>query len=302
MLPRHHGVRPSAHPYTDARTTDKAIAADDGDQSNPWADVSRTPARDALPRHRRHTLDALSPAAGNHGLAENVAASRAVDTVPPCPARVVLANSAPSPCETVRWRRTVRAGRPQRRCHGPSPASGRGRCGSRGSARADRRRVRSAAGHALRPLAAPLPEDGVAHAVSGGAVQIAERPGLAGRRDLGLHTVDAAGVAAAPTGRWRCRGGPRARGCVRSEGAVLTLPGAGTPSSTARPATSTARRAGCPTRSVRVPYRSRLRWINHTYTHAFLGCEQDTTVVPWPMLPLQPESAAICSVRLTVRL
>ncbi|WP_414170009.1 hypothetical protein ACMATS_33255 [Streptoverticillium reticulum] len=23
------------------------------------------------------------------------------------------------------------------------------------------------------------------------------------------------------------------------------------------------------------------RWINHTYTHAFLGCEQDTTVVPW---------------------
>ncbi|MBD0843793.1 hypothetical protein [Streptomyces sp. TRM68416] len=27
--------------------------------------------------------------------------------------------------------------------------------------------------------------------------------------------------------------------------------------------------------------RSRFRWINHTYTHAFLGCEQDTTVVPW---------------------
>ncbi|MER5528033.1 hypothetical protein ABT075_26175 [Streptomyces sp. NPDC002677] len=23
------------------------------------------------------------------------------------------------------------------------------------------------------------------------------------------------------------------------------------------------------------------RWINHTYTHAFLGCVQDTTVVPW---------------------
>lgn len=23
------------------------------------------------------------------------------------------------------------------------------------------------------------------------------------------------------------------------------------------------------------------RWINHTYTHAFLGCEQNTTVVPW---------------------
>ncbi|MFF4224410.1 hypothetical protein ACX9I7_09490 [Streptomyces sp. L500] len=23
------------------------------------------------------------------------------------------------------------------------------------------------------------------------------------------------------------------------------------------------------------------RWINHTYTHAFLGCEQDTTSVPW---------------------
>ncbi|WP_329525022.1 hypothetical protein [Streptomyces sp. NBC_01462] len=27
--------------------------------------------------------------------------------------------------------------------------------------------------------------------------------------------------------------------------------------------------------------RNRFRWINHTYTHAFLGCEQDTTVVPW---------------------
>ncbi|MGV9451712.1 hypothetical protein [Streptomyces sp. NPDC003635] len=27
--------------------------------------------------------------------------------------------------------------------------------------------------------------------------------------------------------------------------------------------------------------RARFRWINHTYTHAFLGCEQDTTVVPW---------------------
>ncbi|MGW5639286.1 hypothetical protein ACWEWQ_31495, partial [Streptomyces sp. NPDC003832] len=27
--------------------------------------------------------------------------------------------------------------------------------------------------------------------------------------------------------------------------------------------------------------RARFRWINHTYTHAFLGCEQDTAVVPW---------------------
>ncbi|MEU0861223.1 hypothetical protein GTY20_04540 [Streptomyces sp. SID4946] len=27
--------------------------------------------------------------------------------------------------------------------------------------------------------------------------------------------------------------------------------------------------------------RNQFRWINHTYTHAFLGCEQDTTVVPW---------------------
>ncbi|MFE9059080.1 hypothetical protein [Streptomyces mutabilis] len=27
--------------------------------------------------------------------------------------------------------------------------------------------------------------------------------------------------------------------------------------------------------------RSRFRWINHTYTHAFLGCRQDVTVVPW---------------------
>ncbi|MEU6370107.1 hypothetical protein ABZ876_31385 [Streptomyces sp. NPDC046931] len=27
--------------------------------------------------------------------------------------------------------------------------------------------------------------------------------------------------------------------------------------------------------------RNRFRWVNHTYTHAFLGCEQDTTVVPW---------------------
>ncbi|GAA2450720.1 hypothetical protein [Streptomyces glaucus] len=27
--------------------------------------------------------------------------------------------------------------------------------------------------------------------------------------------------------------------------------------------------------------RDAFRWINHTYTHAFLGCEQDTTVVPW---------------------
>jgi hypothetical protein len=27
--------------------------------------------------------------------------------------------------------------------------------------------------------------------------------------------------------------------------------------------------------------RGAFRWINHTYTHGFLGCEQDTTVVPW---------------------
>ncbi|MGW4982148.1 hypothetical protein [Streptomyces mirabilis] len=27
--------------------------------------------------------------------------------------------------------------------------------------------------------------------------------------------------------------------------------------------------------------RDKFRWVNHTYTHAFLGCEQDTTVVPW---------------------
>jgi hypothetical protein len=27
--------------------------------------------------------------------------------------------------------------------------------------------------------------------------------------------------------------------------------------------------------------RGEFRWINHTYTHAFLGCQQDTTVVPW---------------------
>ncbi|MEU9736195.1 hypothetical protein [Streptomyces sp. NPDC048002] len=27
--------------------------------------------------------------------------------------------------------------------------------------------------------------------------------------------------------------------------------------------------------------RARFRWINHTYSHPFLGCEQDTTVVPW---------------------
>jgi hypothetical protein len=27
--------------------------------------------------------------------------------------------------------------------------------------------------------------------------------------------------------------------------------------------------------------RDRFRWINHTYTHAFLGCEQDVSVVPW---------------------
>ncbi|MFD5268512.1 hypothetical protein [Streptomyces sp. NPDC058335] len=27
--------------------------------------------------------------------------------------------------------------------------------------------------------------------------------------------------------------------------------------------------------------RNAFRWINHTYTHAFLGCAQDTSVVPW---------------------
>ncbi|SME97259.1 hypothetical protein [Streptomyces sp. Amel2xC10] len=27
--------------------------------------------------------------------------------------------------------------------------------------------------------------------------------------------------------------------------------------------------------------KDRFRWVNHTYTHAFLGCAQDTTVVPW---------------------
>ncbi|MFI5617368.1 hypothetical protein [Streptomyces sp. NPDC051567] len=27
--------------------------------------------------------------------------------------------------------------------------------------------------------------------------------------------------------------------------------------------------------------RARYRWINHTYTHPFLGCVQDTTTVPW---------------------
>ncbi|OON81697.1 hypothetical protein [Streptomyces tsukubensis] len=27
--------------------------------------------------------------------------------------------------------------------------------------------------------------------------------------------------------------------------------------------------------------RDRFRWINHTYTHAYLGCVQDTSVVPW---------------------
>ncbi|MCW7941342.1 hypothetical protein AAW14_04580 [Streptomyces hygroscopicus] len=27
--------------------------------------------------------------------------------------------------------------------------------------------------------------------------------------------------------------------------------------------------------------RNEFRWVNHTFTHAFLGCEQDTTVVPW---------------------
>ncbi|WP_242483167.1 hypothetical protein [Streptomyces sp. HSG2] len=30
-----------------------------------------------------------------------------------------------------------------------------------------------------------------------------------------------------------------------------------------------------------VAARDEFRWINHTYTHAFLGCVQDTTVVPW---------------------
>ncbi|GAB1331398.1 hypothetical protein [Streptomyces sennicomposti] len=27
--------------------------------------------------------------------------------------------------------------------------------------------------------------------------------------------------------------------------------------------------------------RDEFRWVNHTYTHAFLGCRQDVTVVPW---------------------
>ncbi|MFF8595006.1 hypothetical protein ACF061_26870 [Streptomyces sp. NPDC015220] len=27
--------------------------------------------------------------------------------------------------------------------------------------------------------------------------------------------------------------------------------------------------------------RNQFRWVNHTYTHAFLGCQQDVTVVPW---------------------
>ncbi|MGW4164865.1 hypothetical protein [Streptomyces sp. NPDC004788] len=27
--------------------------------------------------------------------------------------------------------------------------------------------------------------------------------------------------------------------------------------------------------------RAQYRWVNHTYTHAFLGCVQDTTTVPW---------------------
>ncbi|MFI9612017.1 hypothetical protein ACIHCM_10065 [Streptomyces sp. NPDC052023] len=30
-----------------------------------------------------------------------------------------------------------------------------------------------------------------------------------------------------------------------------------------------------------VAERDEFRWVNHTYTHAFLGCRQDTTVVPW---------------------
>ncbi|MCP9985423.1 hypothetical protein LUX01_00635 [Streptomyces sudanensis] len=30
-----------------------------------------------------------------------------------------------------------------------------------------------------------------------------------------------------------------------------------------------------------VAERGAFRWINHTYTHAFLGCEQDTSAVPW---------------------
>lgn len=30
-----------------------------------------------------------------------------------------------------------------------------------------------------------------------------------------------------------------------------------------------------------IAQRGRFRWVNHTYTHAFLGCEQDVTVVPW---------------------
>ncbi|MGV9688304.1 hypothetical protein ACWDUX_04195 [Streptomyces sp. NPDC003444] len=30
-----------------------------------------------------------------------------------------------------------------------------------------------------------------------------------------------------------------------------------------------------------VAKRNDFRWINHTYTHAFLGCQQDTSAVPW---------------------
>ncbi|MEU4952728.1 hypothetical protein ACFYN3_29505 [Streptomyces lavendulae] len=30
-----------------------------------------------------------------------------------------------------------------------------------------------------------------------------------------------------------------------------------------------------------IAQRDRFRWINHTYTHAYLGCEQDVTAVPW---------------------
>ena len=27
--------------------------------------------------------------------------------------------------------------------------------------------------------------------------------------------------------------------------------------------------------------KAKFRWMNHTYTHEFLGCVQDVTVVPW---------------------
>ncbi|MEU9007932.1 hypothetical protein, partial [Streptomyces sp. NPDC048551] len=30
-----------------------------------------------------------------------------------------------------------------------------------------------------------------------------------------------------------------------------------------------------------IAQRDRFRWVNHTYTHAYLGCEQDVSTVPW---------------------